>query len=146
MAGLEPIEVLVISFPGSRFSGRVIEELVSLRERNVARLVDALLVRRDEEGHVRLVEFEDLAGDPDLAPLADLVGDGGVDLVSADDAEELTAGLGAGDAAAVVVLEHTWFAGMRSAVAESEGRLLADVHVPDVVVDEVLGSLEGSAH
>jgi hypothetical protein len=41
-----------------------------------------------------------------------------------------------------IVFEHTWMKPVRDAVAASGGILLADVHVPADVVDEVLAAVE----
>ena len=45
-----PVQVLVVGFEEPSFSGEVIAELTRLREVGVVRLVDVLLVRRDEDG------------------------------------------------------------------------------------------------
>ena len=46
-----------------------------------------------------------------------------------------------GSSALALVFEHTWIKPVRDAVAASGGMLLADIHVPAEVVDEVLASV-----
>lgn len=136
-----PVELLVIGFPGSRFSGRIMEELDKVVTGGTVTVVDGLLVRRDADGAVRYVELDDLDAADSAAPLARLVGEQ-VELVSAEDVEELAASLSPGDSAAVVVLEHTWAAGLQAAIREADGRLVAHVRVPAPVVAEVCGALD----
>jgi hypothetical protein len=45
-----PIQVLVVGFDQLTFSGEVMAELDRLREAGTARLIDVLLVERDEDG------------------------------------------------------------------------------------------------
>ena len=45
-----PVQVLVVEFDEPSFSGEVIAELTRLREAGTVRLVDVLLVRRDQDG------------------------------------------------------------------------------------------------
>jgi uncharacterized membrane protein len=139
---LGPIEVLVISFPGSQFRGRIINEVADLVDRNVINVVDGLVARKDDDGNVTLVELDQDDLDEELGPLAGLIGDVVIDLLSDDDVQELAAGLRPGDAGAVLVFEHEWARGLSQAIAEAGGLLVSDVRVPGPVVDEVLAALE----
>ncbi|HEY2299862.1 MAG TPA: DUF6325 family protein [Jatrophihabitans sp.] len=139
---LGPIEVLVISFPGSQFKGRIINEVADLVDRNVINVVDGLVARKDADGNLALVELDQDDLDEELGPLAGLIGDVVVDLLSDDDVQELAAGLRPGDAGAVLVFEHEWARGLSQAIAEAGGQLVSDVRVPGLVVDEVLAALD----
>ena len=44
-----PVQVLVVGFDRPTFSGEVLAELTRLREAGIVRLVDLLLVAREEE-------------------------------------------------------------------------------------------------
>jgi Family of unknown function (DUF6325) len=139
--GIGPIEVLVISFPGSRFSGRVLDELGRLVEHDVINIVDGLLIRKGFEGEIDYVEFDHPQVGEDVAPLAALVGDVVHDLVAAEDVTELAAGVEPGSSAALVVFEHEWAKPLRNAIVDSGGVLVADTRVPGPVVDTVLDAL-----
>jgi uncharacterized protein DUF6325 len=139
--GIGPIEVLAISFPGSRFSVRVLDEVRRLVDSNVINIVDGLLIRKGLEGEVDFVEFDHPQLGEDLAPLAALVGDVVHDLVSAEDVPELAAGVEPGSSAALVVFEHEWAKPLRNAIADTGGVLVADTLVPGPVVDTVLDAL-----
>ena len=64
-----PVQVLVVGFEEPSFSGEVLAELSRLREAGVVRLVDVLLVRRDEDGTFRASPFYTAMG-PDYIAIA----------------------------------------------------------------------------
>ncbi len=135
-----PVEVLVIGFPGSRFNGDIVPSLVDLVERGIISIVDAVLVSRDDDGGLTVVELEEEGVGPEVAALAELV-DEIQDLVSDEDVEALAADIEPGSSAAVLVFEHTWALPLRDAVAGSGGVLLSQLRVPGPVVDEVLDAV-----
>ena len=67
---------------------------------------------------------------------------GQVDLISDEDAEAFAAQLEPGSSALAIAFEHTWMKPVRDAVVDSGGVLIADIHVPAEVVDEVLDAVE----
>jgi Family of unknown function (DUF6325) len=134
-----PVVILEIEFPGNRFTGAIVSELRSLVERELIAIVDGVLVRKDADGTVTFTEFEQVGGDEDTAELAAAFG-GEVDLLSADDVQELAAGLQPDSSAAVLVFEHTWAAPLKEAIVDAGGRLVANFRVPGAVVDEVLAA------
>jgi len=137
---LGPIELMVIAFPGGRFTGEIRPRIEDLVRRGIIRIVDAVLVRRATDGTVSLLELEQLADDPEATALSDALGDQ-LDLISADDAEQLVAELQPGAAALAIAFEHTWLKPVREAVRGSGGLLLADLHVPSTAVQEVLSAV-----
>ncbi len=144
-AHLGPIEILTISFPGSTFNGKILDEIGKLLDRDVISILDGVLVRKTSSGDIEFTEFgqDDLADE--VAPLAALIGEAVYDLLSEEDISELAAGLEPGSAAAMIAFEHEWVKPLRDAIAESGGILVSDLHVPGQVVDEVLAALEEPA-
>jgi hypothetical protein len=137
---LGPIEVIVLGFPGSRFTGEIRPRIMDLVERGIVSIVDALLIKKDQAGEVTFIEMAQQTGDPDMEAFASQVA--GLDLLSAEDVDEFAAALEPGSSALAVVFEHTWILPVREAVVASGGVLLADIHVPADVVDEVLAAVE----
>lgn len=135
-----PVEVLVIGFPGSQFNGEIIPALEDLVERQVVAIIDAVLVRRADDGVLTVVELEEDGASPEVAALSDLIHEV-QDLISDEDVEGLAADVEPGSAAAMIVLEHTWVGPLRHAIAGSGGVVLSDVNVPTAVVDEVLDAV-----
>lgn len=137
---LGPIEMVVIGFPGSKFTGDIRPRILDLVDRGVVNVIDALLVRKDADGGVAFVELQELADDADALALGAVIHQQ-LELLSDDDVHTLAEDLRPGSSALAIVFEHTWMRPVRDAVAESGGVLLADIHVPAEVVDEVLAGV-----
>ena len=137
---LAPIELLVIGFPGNRFTGGILPELETLVENGVITVVDALLIMKDEDGTVDYLELDQIDPGEDIAALWRLLMESN-GLLSHEDVEEFAAALEPGSSAAALVFEHTWFAPLRDEIVDSGGILLANVRIPGLVVDEVLAAV-----
>ncbi|MCB1246218.1 MAG: DUF1269 domain-containing protein [Acidimicrobiia bacterium] len=137
---LGPIEVLVIGFPGNRFTGGILPELERLVDNDIIAIVDALFITKDDDGDVEFVEFAELDANEDAAAMSRFVGST-LDLLSDDDAEEFAAALEPGSSAAALVFEHTWFKPLRDELLDADGVLLSNVRVPGLVVEEVLAAV-----
>jgi len=55
-----PIQMLCVAFNGNRFKGEILPELDRLKREQVIRIIDLLVVRKDEEGHVMVMTASDL--------------------------------------------------------------------------------------
>jgi hypothetical protein len=137
---LGPIEVLVISFPGNQFSGEIIPELERLVDNDTISIIDGLLVRKDADGEVTFVEFEELGGNADAERLASVM-DQLESLISDEDVQELAAALEPDSSEAILVFEHTWAKPLRDAIVSSGGVLADNFRVPGMVVEELLAEL-----
>jgi uncharacterized membrane protein len=138
---LGPIEVVVLGFPGSRFTGDIRPRIMDLVQRDIVTVIDALLIRKAEDGTVGFLELEQLVDDPEIAALSGLLSSR-QDLLASEDATELATELEPGSSALALVFEHRWMIPVREAIAESGGVLLADLHIPPDVVESVLAGVE----
>ena len=67
---LGPVELVVVGFPGSRFSGEIRPRIQDLVERNIVNIVDALLITKSDQGEVTYFEMDEIQDvDPDLRAL-----------------------------------------------------------------------------
>jgi uncharacterized membrane protein len=137
---LAPIEVLVISFPGNKFSGEIIPEIERLVNNDTITVVDGILVTKDADGEITFTEFEELGGNPEAAALANLL-DQIEALISDEDIMELAATLAPNSSEAILVFEHTWARPLRDAIVNSGGLLENNFRVPGMVVEELLAEL-----
>lgn len=72
-----PVDFVAVGFPGGGLNEELIANLMELVDSGVVRIIDAVVVIKDEEGEVTALEVEDLdaATAAMLAPLAnDLTG------------------------------------------------------------------------
>jgi len=137
---LGPVEVLVLSFPGSQFNGAIIPELERLTSSGIITVIDGVFVTRDGSGDVTFVEFGELGENHDAARLAAVL-DQVESLISDEDVLELADGLAPGDSEAILVFEHTWAKPFRDAIVESAGILTGEMRLPGLAVDELLDEL-----
>jgi uncharacterized membrane protein len=140
-----PVEMLAVSFPGSQFKGEILPELADLADRGLIRVIDLVVVAKDEDGTIHELEINDM--DPEvLGALGRATGD--VDregLLGEDDLDLAAEMLEPGNAAALLVWEDVWAAPIASAIRNAGGIVLAHERVPHEVVEEVAAAINAGA-
>ncbi len=131
-----PVEILVVSFPGSEFTGEIAPVLADLVESGLIRVIDLVFVTKTADGDVVGVELSDLDADTSSAYQQHVEEPSG--MLSDEDIEDLGADLAPGSSAAILLFEHVWATRFRDAVVNSGGELVAAIRIPKEVVDEVL--------
>jgi uncharacterized membrane protein len=151
-----PVQMLIMEFDSDSLKGEILPELERLREADLIRLVDLLIVQKAEDGTITAVEATDLGIDEAMefgAIAGALIGLG----LDGEDGAEAGAEAGAvlaadgsildddvwyvadaippGATAAVALLEHRWAIPLRTAISNAGGVTLADqwIHPEDLV-------------
>jgi Family of unknown function (DUF6325) len=127
---LGPVDYVVVGFPADKadFSGAMADELRKLMESGTVRVLDLLLVTKDEDGTISVAELQD-HDDSFVGELRSLEADLSL-MLAVEDVERVGGDLELGSAAAVLVWENTWAAPFASAVRHSGGELLAMGRIP----------------
>lgn len=151
-----PVQLLVIGFASGEAEGELLAELDRLRENDIVRLIDLVLVRKDDDGAVQKILRSDLspkeaeafggivgaligfgaAGEEDSELGAD---EGGAELedghVVDEDVWYVDDAIPPGTIAAVALLEHRWAIPLRDGIRDGGGFQLADawIHPADLV-------------
>jgi hypothetical protein len=127
---LGPVDYVVVEFPAGKadFSGEMAAELSALIDRDVVRVLDLILLKKELDGSVEGFESHDF-GDGDLSGLRELE-TGLALLLAEEDVEAIGAALDPGSVAAVLVWENVWAAPFGSAVRRSGGQLVASGRIP----------------
>jgi Family of unknown function (DUF6325) len=127
---LGPVDYVVVEFPADKadFSGAMATELSALIDRDVVRVLDLVLLKKEMDGTVEGFESHDF-GDTDLSGLRALE-TGLALLLAEEDVEAIGAALEPGSVAAVLVWENVWAAPFGSAVRKSGGQLVASGRIP----------------
>lgn len=142
---LGPVQVIAVEFEDTdQLQGQVLDALDALTPLGAARIIDALFVAKEDNGDLLALEAGEVS-DEDEA-LGALVGrllgfsfedDGDVDSDVAEagdssvmgitpaDIERIGDDLAPGTGALVMLVEHRWAAGLRDAVADAGGRMIA---------------------
>ncbi len=58
-----PVQMLVLGFSEPEFTGKIAAELDKLREHEFVRIVDALVVNKDDDGQITALQVSDLTSD-----------------------------------------------------------------------------------
>jgi hypothetical protein len=130
-----PVQLLAIAFAGDDLSGEIHAEFDRLSEAPGIRLLDALIVQKDEQGDLHVAQLED--DTPEVAPgrylmalfdgdAADLSHLEGVDATELWDA---AAAIPLGSVAAILLIEHVWAAPLRDALERAGGAAVVDAWV-----------------
>lgn len=135
-----PVEVIVLGFPGNKFTGGILPELRRLIENDTIHIIDALLVVKDADGSVTYVELEDLEASHEAKELHDLLEMANEGIVNDEDAMEVAADLEPNSSAAILCFEHTWAIPFQQAVMASGGLMLDNFRVPAEIVNDVLAA------
>ena len=125
---LGPVDYLVVEFPGSQFSGEIAPALGDLVERGLVRVLDLLVLKKDQDGTLGAFEIPDL-DDTEIGELRTHERDLAM-LLSEDDVTALAAAIEPGTTAGVLVWENSWAAPFASAVRHSGGQLVASGRIP----------------
>lgn len=133
-----PIEYIIVGFPGSKFNGQIAPELAKLIDSRLVRILDLVIISRDESGEVGVFEFDQL---DELAPFADLEGEVG-GIVGQEDIDYAAASLEPGSSLGLLVWEDLWAAPFAAAVRESGGVLLEGGRVPHELAQEAFARVE----
>ena len=134
-----PVDVIVLAAGEPRFDSSILAELEKAAVTGTIRVLDAMLLTKDDAGDCWRVDIEDLPED-DKAALA-FVETGTRGLFDSDDAGLLFEGMVPGSAVVALAIEHAWAVGLVNAVFDAGVELAFQFRVPAVVVDEAYASL-----
>jgi hypothetical protein len=125
---LGPIDWIVIEFPGSRFNGQIAPALADLVDRDLVRVLDLVILKKEDDGSIEAFELSDL-DDGEAGSLQTYEGELAM-LLSEDDVTAVAEALEPGSTAGLLVWENTWAAPFGAAVRKSGGQLVAGGRIP----------------
>ena len=134
---LGPVDWIVVEFPGARFKGEIAPILADLEEREIIRVLDLVVLKKDADGTLEFFELSDLDAS-EIGGLRDSEAELAM-LLSEDDLVNVANAIEPGSAAAVLVWENTWAAPFGSAVRRAGGQLVASGRIP---VQALLAAIE----
>jgi uncharacterized protein DUF6325 len=134
---LGPVDWMVVEFPGSRFNGKIAPALADLVERDLIRVLDLLILKKESDGSLEAFELGDLE-DTELGALRAHEAELAM-LLSEDDVKNVAEAIDPGSSAAVLVWENKWAAPFGAAVRHSGGQLVASGRIP---IQALLAAIE----
>ena len=127
---LGPVDYLVVEFPAEKanFSGEMAAELRSLVDRELIRVLDLVIVRKEPDGSVEVAELADV-DKSNVGELLSLEADLAM-LLAEEDVAKIGTVLEPGSIGAVLVYENRWAGPLASSIRRSGGQLVANGRVP----------------
>jgi Family of unknown function (DUF6325) len=134
---LGPVDFLVIEFPPDKanFTGGIADELLKLADAGTIRVIDLVILTKDDDGNIDAMELSDIEELGELVRLeAELA-----EFLAAEDVALLANAMAPGSVAGVLVYENLWAAPFASAVRHAGGQLVASGRIP---IQAIIASLE----
>jgi len=134
---LGPVDYVVVEFPAGaqNFTGEMAEELLKLVDSKTIRVIDVLILTKDDDGSVDVTELSDIDELGEMQAVeAELA-----ELLAADDVDHLAAAMEPGSTAGVLIYENLWAAPFASAARHSGGQLIANGRIP---IQAIIASIE----
>jgi hypothetical protein len=134
---LGPVDYVVVEFPAgaSNFTGEMAKELLALVDAGTIRVIDVLILTKNEDGTVEPMELSDVGELGELQALEAQL----AELLAAEDVEHLAAAMEPGSTAGVLIWENLWAAPFAAAARRSGGQLIATGRIP---IQAIIASIE----
>ena len=125
---LGPVDYVVVEFPAgaSNFTGEMAAGLLALVDAGTIRVIDVLILTKDDDGTVEATELSDVGELGELQAIEAQL----AELLAEEDVEHLAAAMEPGSTAGVLIWENLWAAPFASAVRRSGGQLIANGRIP----------------
>jgi hypothetical protein len=134
-----PVDVVVLAAGEPRLDGGVFAELERQAAAGTIRVLDAMILLKDDQGGVARLDLEDLPAD--LAAAVGFIETGTRGLFDSEDAETLIEGMVPGSAVVALAIEHTWALALVNALWQAGADVALNFRVPALIVDEAFASL-----
>ena len=121
-----PIDYIVVNFSEPKFDGKVIEELQRATGSGAIQVLALSVIKKNEDGSIEALEADD--GGVVAASFTPT----GTLPIEQDDIDEVGSLLEPGSAAGLLIIEHLWAKGLKQALLDSGGELVAEGRIhPD---------------
>lgn len=136
-----PVDFVAVGLKGGGLNMELVGNLLELVNSGIVRIIDAVVVIKDEDGEVEAMELEDLDAETVamLKPLTDdLTG-----MVSLEDIAMISDLLENDTRAVMILFENLWPIKLREAALRNGGQLLIHVRLPDETVQQAWEDMSG---
>ncbi len=129
-----PVDYLMIRFPGNKFTGKIAPELNDLEKKGIIRIIDLVMILKDANGKLMIVEAKNLEGEAgaayrELAKRTD-------EWFSEGDIEALAMSLANNTSAALLLFENVWAIKFKKALLEADAELIDMGRIPPETIQK----------
>ena len=131
-----PIDFLALEFKGNKFKGEILPGLLELVQKKIVRVVDLIIVQKDEDGKHRALELQQL--DTEVVRIFDPLEFEISGIIQVEDIENVTELMENNTTAALMLFENLWAIKFGEAAQRANGRMVMHERIPFEVVNELL--------
>jgi hypothetical protein len=139
-----PVDVVILAAGSPKFDGSVLAELERLAKAGTIRLLDAMILAKNEHGACLTLNIEDLPAE-DRAALA-YIETGTRGLFDTDDADLLFEGMAPGSAVVALAIEHAWSVPLMKSFLDAGVEVALNYRLPAAVVNAAIAETAALAH
>ncbi len=138
-----PVDVVILAAGEPRLDGSIFAELERRAAAGTIRVLDAMLLMKQEDGRRDSIDLEDLPAD--MAAAVGFIDSGTRGLFDSEDADILYEGMVPGSAVLALAIEHVWAVDLVNAMYNAGAELALNYRVPPEIVEEAFASLPAKA-
>jgi hypothetical protein len=131
-----PIDFLALEFKTDQLTGEGMAELIELVEKEIVRVIDLVIILKDEDGEVQVLEIEEL--DPETLAIFDPLDMEVSGIIQMEDIELIAVEMENNTTAALLLYENLWAIKFGEAITRSSGRMLMFDRIPFEVINETM--------
>jgi hypothetical protein len=131
-----PIDFIALEFKTDQLKGESLPALLELVQKKIVRVIDLVIILKDQDGHYKVLEIEELA--PDVLAVFDPLEVEISGIIQVEDIEVIAAEMEDNTTAALLLFENLWAIKFGEAVARSSGRMVMYDRIPYEVVNETM--------
>ncbi len=132
-----PVEILVVKFPGNRFTGEMAPELARLVQSGTITVIDLLFIHKDEAGVVTSIELADL-GEEEASGFTTVVTEDLEGVLTDEDVLAYAELLENNSSAGLLIFENTWAATFVQAMRNANGEVILNERISKEVIDALI--------
>ena len=131
-----PNDFIAIEFKTDQLTGESLPALLDLVEKKIIRVIDLVIILKDDEGKYNVLEIEELA--PDVLAIFDPLKVEISGIIQVEDIEIIAEAMEENTTAALLLFENLWAIEFGEAVTRASGRMVMYDRIPFEVVNEML--------
>jgi len=131
-----PIDFIALEFKTDQLTGESLPALLELVKKKIIRVIDLVIILKDQGGDYQVLEMEELA--PDILAVFDPLEIDISGIIQVEDIEVIADAMEDNTTAALLLFENLWAIEFGDAVVRSSGRMVMYDRIPFEVVNETL--------
>jgi hypothetical protein len=131
-----PIDFVALEFKTDQLTGESLPALLELVQQQIVRVIDLVIILKDQAGGIQVLEIEELA--PDILAVFDPLQFEISGIIQVEDIETIAAEMEDNTTAALLLIENLWAIKFGEAVVRASGRMVMYNRIPFEVVNETL--------